>query len=177
MDSSQEQISQTVPQLYEPLDDKIAEQLLSEGFSELIPQPTESVHIERRIYAIQKFEEEMTSLEKQRQSSSDFYQSRIEQAQRGIDIMKTQIMWYLQQNNMNKIPTPYGTAFITKRKKITWPDDESLLKFATDKCMEAVKVKTVTTVDKNTLKSYIESSGIVPENYVVTPTESLSIRS
>jgi hypothetical protein len=171
MDSQQEQTSDinfNKEQLME---------LAQSGLSEINYTPTEEIHIERRLYAIQKVEEEAEQLQRQLDASVAFYEARIARSNMIKDIIKQQIMWFLEQKGMNKIATPNGTAFTTKRTKVAWPEnDELLIEWTKTNCIEAIKTKISTTVDKKLLKEFITSTGKVPEGYIETEVKSLSIR-
>jgi hypothetical protein len=108
---------------------------------------------------------------------TEWYQTRIARAEEREQYHLTQIRNYMDNNGLDKVPTPRGTAYFRNTEKINWPqDDQELLTWAELDPARFVKTRTVVTPDKKAIGEYIKTTGDVPPCVTVEPVRTFCIK-
>jgi hypothetical protein len=108
---------------------------------------------------------------------TEWYQTRIARAEEREQYHLTQIRNYMDNNGLDKVPTPRGTAYFRNTEKIHWPaDDQELLTWAECDPAQFVKTRTVVTPDKKAIGEFIKTTGELPPGVTVEPVRTFCIK-
>ena len=134
---------------------------------------TSDAEVTKLLWVIQRIEGEIDSLKETKKQHKEFYDAKIENAENQIDFLKGRIERYLHTKGEDKLATPNGTAYFSKRETYNYPNDDVLLEYAKANNLEyKVKEKPL----KTPIKEFIDSGGQPPEGFSIDESVTLVIR-
>ena len=122
------------------------------------------VHADQLLWKIKELEKDIEELEMRKQDSIDFYDRRIYSVQSQINYRTHLLEQHMKLENQNSgkktSKLPNGVLRLTTRKKLTFGDDETLLKFSFD---NNIPTRVVEKPDKKAIAQYIQVMGDKPD--------------
>jgi hypothetical protein len=123
-----------------------------------------TMDVTRMIQAIRGLERQVELHTLQDQESRAFYADRKRRCEERMGSIKASILGFLHQEGLKNIQTPAGTAYQRSLTQRQWPDDATLLAWATSSAPQAIRVKQE--VDKRAAVEHIRATGEIPEGFV-----------
>lgn len=148
-----------------------------------VPLGTDGVEInshmdmDRVMRAMKMIDQDYQTEKEYMEEAIEFYTNRMNQRQNGFRYLRDKVAAHLEylkdQGQKPSVATPAGTAYITARKSVSWPDEDTMLDFAKE---NKVPVKVKESVSKTDLKGFIESLEKKPDWYVETVNETVVLK-
>jgi hypothetical protein len=140
------------------------------------PQIGNTADVAYQIKQIHQLLQDAEGLKSQAEEAQAFYERRIEALETRATMLKENCGRFLKMNDMKRLVTHAGTIFFSKRTKVTLPDDETLIKFASEEDPSHAHSLVTQKPNKSELKKYIQSTGHAPQGYLEEPVEHITIR-
>jgi hypothetical protein len=122
-----------------------------------------TMDVTRMIQAIRGLEKQVEFLTLQDQESRAFYADRKRRCEERIGGIKAAILGFLRQEGLKTMNTPAGSVYQRSLTQRQWPDDATLLAWATSSAPQAIRVKQE--VDKRAAAEHIRGTGDIPDGY------------
>jgi hypothetical protein len=142
----------------------------------VLPTIGNSADVAYQIRQVNQLLADALAYKQQASEAAEFYDRRIKALTQRADMLKENIGRWLKLNGMKRLATHSGTVHFSKKKKVIWCDDETLLSYVNNQDKAVQDELRNISPNKSALRQYIESTGVAPEGYRTEEAEGISIR-